>query len=72
MGRFYGLAEDGATFDFPGHGFESVSSAFKPCADVSNAETINDIIKATYVPELQDIEIDGLKIEPLQQLPWYV
>jgi len=48
-----------------------VSPIHKTETDSSDAETINDIIKATYVPEMQDVEVDGLRIEPPMQLPWY-
>jgi multisite-specific tRNA:(cytosine-C5)-methyltransferase len=48
-----------------------VSPTYKAETDRSDAETINDIIKSTYVPEMQDVEVDGLRIEPPMQLPWY-
>ena len=48
-----------------------MSPIHKTETDSSDAETINDIIKATYVPEMQDVEVDGLRIEPPMQLPWY-
>ena len=48
-----------------------MSVAHKAVADSRDAETINNIIKSTYVPEMQDVEVDGLRIEPPMQLPWY-
>ena len=48
-----------------------MSAIVKAETDSSDAETINDIIKSTYVPEMQDVEVDGLRIEPPMQLPWY-
>jgi multisite-specific tRNA:(cytosine-C5)-methyltransferase len=48
-----------------------VSGHHRAEANSSDAETINDIIKSTYVPEMQDVEVDGLRIEPPVQLPWY-
>lgn len=39
---------------------------------ISHAETINDIVKSTYVPTLQDVELDGVRIAPPKQIPWYV
>jgi multisite-specific tRNA:(cytosine-C5)-methyltransferase len=48
-----------------------VSAIVKAETDSSDAETINDIIKSTYVPEMQDVEVDGPRIEPPKQLPWY-
>ena len=48
-----------------------MSATYRAETDSSDAETINDIIKSTYVPEMQDVEVDGLRIEPPMQLPWY-
>lgn len=36
----------------------------------SHAETINDIIKATYLPNMQEVELEGVRIDPPKQLEW--
>lgn len=37
----------------------------------SHAEMINDIIRKNYVPTMQDCEVDGVKYDPPEQIPWY-
>lgn len=32
---------------------------------------ILDVVEKTYVPNMQDVVIDGVKIEPPKPLPWY-
>ena len=70
VGRVHGFTQDRASLDFPCNGFQSVSPASKSAIDVRDAETINDIIKSTYVPEMQNVELEGQRIEPPTQLPW--
>lgn len=31
---------------------------------------INDNIKATYVPTMQEVELEGIRIDPPKQLSW--
>ena len=72
MGGVYGIAENRAALDFPSHRIQSVSSVMSARAHNRDAETINDIIKSTYVPAMQDVELEGQRIEPPKQLSWYV
>jgi hypothetical protein len=72
MGGIHGIAQNRAAFDIPGHGIQSVSRSVKAGADIRDAETINDIIKSTYVPAMQNVELEGQRIEPPKQLSWYV
>lgn len=37
----------------------------------SAAMEILDVVEKTYVPNMQDVVIDGVKIEPPKPLPWY-
>lgn len=32
---------------------------------------ILNVVEKTYVPNMQDVVIDGVKIEPPKPLPWY-
>lgn len=72
MGGVHGIAKNRATLDFPSHRIQSVSNALDAEANARDAETINDIIKSTYVPAMQDVELEGQRIEPPKQLSWYV
>ena len=72
VGGIYGITQNRAAFDFPSHRIQSVSSAMSARAHNRDAETINDIIKSTYVPAMQDVELEGQRIEPPKQLSWYV
>lgn len=71
MGGVYGIAKNRATLDFPSHRIQSVSNPLDAEANGRDAETINDIIKSTYVPAMQDVELEGQRIEPPKQLSWY-
>ncbi|WWC59399.1 uncharacterized protein I303_101954 [Kwoniella dejecticola CBS 10117] len=44
---------------------------FRVTGSRAHAETINDIIKNTYVPNMQDVEFEGQKYDPPSQLSWY-
>ena len=72
MGGVYGIAENRAALDFPSHRIQSVSNSLDAEANDRDAETINDIIKSTYVPAMQNVELEGQRIEPPKQLSWYV
>lgn len=38
----------------------------------SHAESINDIIKTAYVPNMQNVEYEGKRYGPPEQISWYV
>ncbi|WWC87043.1 uncharacterized protein L201_001928 [Kwoniella dendrophila CBS 6074] len=44
---------------------------FRVTGSRAHAETINDIIKNTYVPNMQNVEFEGKKYDPPSQLSWY-
>ncbi|WRT64898.1 uncharacterized protein IL334_001837 [Kwoniella shivajii] len=44
---------------------------FRVTGSRAHAETINDIIKESYVPNMQNVEFEGQKYDPPSQLPWY-
>ncbi|OWT39580.1 multisite-specific tRNA:(cytosine-C5)-methyltransferase [Cryptococcus neoformans Bt1] len=44
---------------------------FRVTGSRAHAETINDIIKDTYVPNMQNVEFEGKKYNPPTQLAWY-
>ncbi|OCF37458.1 multisite-specific tRNA:(cytosine-C5)-methyltransferase [Kwoniella heveanensis CBS 569] len=44
---------------------------FRVTGSRAHAETINDIIKESYVPNMQNVEFEGKKYDPPSQLPWY-
>jgi hypothetical protein len=37
----------------------------------STAQDILDVVEKNYVPSMQNVVIDGVKIEPPKPLPWY-
>jgi multisite-specific tRNA:(cytosine-C5)-methyltransferase len=39
--------------------------------EFSTAMEILDVVQKTYVPNMQDVVIDGVKIQPPKPLPWY-
>lgn len=47
-----------------------ISGQTTKCMD-SAAMEILDVVEKTYVPNMQDVVIDGVKIEPPKPLPWY-
>nr|XP_031858166.1 uncharacterized protein CI109_006408 [Kwoniella shandongensis]KAA5525238.1 hypothetical protein CI109_006408 [Kwoniella shandongensis] len=44
---------------------------FRVTGSRAHADTINDIIRTAYVPNMLDVEFEGNKIEPPSQLAWY-
>ncbi|KAK4520920.1 uncharacterized protein ATC70_006803 [Mucor velutinosus] len=46
-------------------------STFRITGSRAAAMEILDVVEKTYVPNMQDVVIDGVKIEPPKPLPWY-
>ncbi|KAI9494607.1 S-adenosyl-L-methionine-dependent methyltransferase [Zychaea mexicana] len=46
-------------------------STFRITGTRSHALSIQRMIKEVYIPAMQEIKIDGQKVEPPQPLPWY-
>lgn len=44
---------------------------FRVTGSRAHAETINDIIKDAFVPNMQNVEFEGKKYDPPAQLAWY-
>ncbi|WVO13356.1 hypothetical protein L204_100971 [Cryptococcus depauperatus] len=44
---------------------------FRVTGSRAHAETINDMIKTIYVPNMQNVEFEGKTYAPPLQLPWY-
>lgn len=64
--RFVSLAREGGTIEIFIRSIKSLNN-FVVC---SHAMQIRRIVEDVYVPEMQNVVIDGVKIEPPQPLPW--
>lgn len=70
MGCVHEVTSNRATIDFPSHRIKSVSHGLGAGLIYSHAETINDIIKTTYMPTMQEVELEGIRVDPPKQLGW--
>nr|XP_019005307.1 multisite-specific tRNA:(cytosine-C5)-methyltransferase [Kwoniella mangroviensis CBS 8507]OCF68768.1 multisite-specific tRNA:(cytosine-C5)-methyltransferase [Kwoniella mangroviensis CBS 8507] len=66
-----GVVPEGEWTDFMESLKKELPVTFRVTGSRAHAETINDIIKKTYVPNMQNVEFEGRKYEPPSQLSWY-
>ena len=79
MARLSWKLEKGVTSYFPSHWITSVrvslSDTYYNIIDsdipIRHAETINDIIKTSYIPTMLNVEVDDKTYGPPIQIPWY-
>ncbi|WVR04516.1 hypothetical protein IAU60_001520 [Kwoniella sp. DSM 27419] len=65
------IMEEGEWDDFMGALRKELPVTFRVTGSRAHAETINDIIKESYVPNMQEVEFEGKKYPPPSQLRWY-
>ncbi|KAK8846869.1 hypothetical protein IAR55_005959 [Kwoniella newhampshirensis] len=66
-----GIVSDEEWSDFMACLRKELPVTFRVTGSRAHAETINDIIKTAYVPNMLDVEFEGKKIDPPSQLAWY-
>ncbi|WOO79748.1 Multisite-specific tRNA:(cytosine-C(5))-methyltransferase trm4b [Vanrija pseudolonga] len=50
---------------------DELPTTFRVTGSRAHSSVINSLIKDTYVPSMQDCEVDGVKYDPPQAIGWY-